>query len=131
MVTTKRIAVGLRVAGKHGPLMANPSGGKRRVRDTAYGTVIRAVDKGQWEVRFDYDGRRKTVRNTTLKVVDDEVGIPIENLNLNKETVVTEVTAASTSGGSTMSQSITTAMSPELVRTFLIFVFVPNSKNKY
>ena len=130
-MTTKRIAVGLRVAGKHGPLMVNPSGGKRRVRDTAYGTVIRAVDKGQWEVRFDYDGRRKTVRNTTLKVVDDEVGIPIENLNLNKETVVTEVTAASTSGGSTMSQSITTAMSPELVRTFLIFVFVPNSKNKY
>ena len=83
-MTSKRIAFGLQVAGKHGPLMANPSSGKRRVRDTAYGTVIQAVDMGQWEVRFDYDGRRKTVRNTTLKVVNNKAGISLDDLNLKK-----------------------------------------------
>ena len=92
MVVTKRIAVGLRVAGKHGPLVDNPSGGKRRVRETAYGTVIQAVEKGQWEVRFNYDKKRKRVSNTTLKVVDNETGISLEDLD--KETDTTVLTTA-------------------------------------
>ena len=66
---------------KNGPLGVNPSGGKQRVRDIAYGTVIRAIEKGIWEVRFDFDGRRKSVRNTTLKVVDNDTGIPIEEVD--------------------------------------------------
>ena len=78
MVVKNCIAAGLRVVGKHSALVANLSGGKRRVREEAFGTVIRAVAKGQWEVRFDFDGRRKVVRNTTLKVVNNDVGIPLE-----------------------------------------------------
>lgn len=110
MVAKNRIASGLRVVGKHGALVANSSGGKRRVREEAFGTVIRAVGKGQWEVRFDFDGRRKVVRNTTLKVVNNDAGIPLEELAekaietetataTTQQTDETNTSNASTSGG--------------------------------
>lgn len=120
MVVTKRIAVGLRVAGKHGPLVPNPSGGKQRVRETAYGTVIRAVEKGQWEVRFDYDGRRKQVKNTTLKVVNNEAGIYLEDLDTS-----TSITNLSTSNTmSTGAESTANGVPLDMVRTFVIVVVV-------
>ena len=121
MVVTKRIAVGLRVAGKHGPLVDNPSGGKRRVRETAYGTVIRAVEKGQWEVRFDYDRRRKQVKNTTLKVVNNDAGISLEDLDKAADaTVLTTASTRNNSDTSTTTESIGTGVPLEMVRTFVV-----------
>ena len=116
MAVTSRIAVGLRVTGKHGPLIPNPSGGKRRVRETAYGTVIRAREKGQWEVRFDYDGRRKQVKNTTLKVVDNDSGISLQDLDT--------ATVSNTSIASTDTELTITENPLEMVRKFfVVFVF--------
>lgn len=43
MAATKRIAVGLPVSIKHGPLVANKSDEKQRIRDLAYKAVIRAT----------------------------------------------------------------------------------------
>ena len=127
MAVTSRIAVGLRVTGKHGPLIPNPSGGKRRVRETVYGTVIREREKGQWEARFDFDGRRKTVRNTTLKVVNCETGIPLEDLNQKLDTTV--VTTESASETSTVTESIMTGVPHGMVQTLFVvlFVFFENS----
>ena len=62
MTITKCIAVGARVEGKHEPLIDNPSGGKRQIGMKVFGTVLRATEKGEWEVRFDFDGRRKCVK---------------------------------------------------------------------
>ena len=100
MVTATRIAVGKRVEGKHGPLIPNPTGGKRRIRTTVVGTVLRSMDKGLWEVRFDFDGRRINVKNNTLKVVDQNTGVPLDELEETTMESAAEVTALSTSTNS-------------------------------
>ena len=66
--------------GKHGPLEPNPNGNKQRVQGVVYGTVIKATEKGEWDVRFDFDGRRKVVCNNTLKVVHNDTGVLIQDL---------------------------------------------------
>ena len=42
---------------------------------------MRAIEKKVWEVCLDFDGRRKSVRNTTLKAVDNNTGIQTEEVN--------------------------------------------------
>ena len=105
MTITKRIAVGARVEGKHGPLIDNPSGGKRQIRMKVFGTVLRATEKGEWEVRFDFDGRRKTVRNNTLKVVENDAGVPLDELSAAPTATATTVL------DDTSNESATTATS--------------------
>ena len=58
MSQQKRISAGCRVAGLFGPLVPNPRGHKRRIRQKVYGTVVRAVDMGRWEVLFDFDEKK-------------------------------------------------------------------------
>lgn len=123
MVITNRIAVGSRVVGKHGPLIPNPSGGKRRIRSTAYGTVIRATEKGEWDVRFDLDGRRKIVRNTTLKVVDSDMGIPLDELETSHAETTEEPTASITTANCTTNDGGTT-QSGLVSRFFYLFFLV-------
>ena len=87
MVESARIHSGARVSGSHGPLEYNPNGkGKRRRRVTVFGTVIKAVGQHQWEVVFDYNNVAQTVSSKSLKVVEQESGIP-----LNEQTVSEEV----------------------------------------
>ena len=112
--------------GKHGPLIPNPKGGTRRICDEVYGTVIRATEKGEWEVRFNFDGRRKNVKYNSLKVVDDKAGVPVHEL----ETTAPSSTASAVSAQqvSTFSSTDTdttdfTAIAHELVRTFILFSY--------
>ena len=83
MINSDRIHPGRRVYGAHGPLLANPNGGKRRVREKVHGTVLKAVDQHKWEVVFDFDGKTKIVTSKSLKIVADEAGIPIDELTSN------------------------------------------------
>ena len=117
MVITNRIAVGARVVGKHGPLEANPSGGKQQIRATIFGTVLRATEKGEWEVCFDYNGRRKIVCNNTLKVVDQDSGIPLDELS----TAVTAIATLDTDTSSSITETTNTSNGPlNQVRVILI-----------
>ena len=121
MVTATRVATGTRVEGKHGPLIPNPSGGKRRIRTTVIGTVIRSMDKGLWEVRFDFDGRRKNVKNNTLKVVDQNAGVPLDELECTTMESGPVTTAVSISTNSDPS-----SVSPDVRILFFRFLFRNN-----
>ena len=78
MPSSSHIFVGCRVEGAFGPLIPNPNPKqKRRIREKAYGTVIRAVDQRRWEIVADIDGEIKILTSNSLKVVPDEFGIPI------------------------------------------------------
>ena len=78
MPISSHIFVGCRVEDSFGPLIPNPNPKqKRRIREKAYGTVIGAVDQRRWEIIADIDGEIKIVTSNVLKVVSDEVGIPI------------------------------------------------------
>ena len=70
MVHINRIFAGSRVKGPHGPLVENPNGGKRRVREKAYGTVIKAIGAHKWGVQFDFDGIAKEVAPKSLSLVE-------------------------------------------------------------
>ena len=70
--------VGCRVEGSFGPLIPNPNlKQKRRIKEKAHGTVIRAVDQRRWEIVADIDVEIKIVPSNALKVVLDAFGIPI------------------------------------------------------
>ena len=78
MVASSRLKVGSRVVGSHGPLIPNPnSQSNRRVRDKVTGTVMRSLALHEWEVMFDFDGKTRKVSSRSLKLVDDQVGIPL------------------------------------------------------
>lgn len=51
-----------------------------------------------WEVHFDFDGRRKSVRNCALKVVDQNTGVPLDKLKSTTmgSTVMMKATSVST-----------------------------------
>lgn len=125
MVTIDRIQAGKRVIGKHGPLIANPKGGKRRIRAEAYGTVIRATEKGEWEVRFDFDQRRKTVRYNTLKVVPDEAGVPLHELppTAQQGEGEEESTSSDTITEASMATPGLSSMESDRVSNFSVFSF--------
>ena len=79
MVGSDRIQVGCRVEGSHGPLIEDPTGiKKRRVKEKVVGTVVGALDLHKWEVVFDYDGEIRVVTSRSLQIVDDGVGIPLD-----------------------------------------------------
>ena len=81
MVTSDRIHPGCRVIGSHGPLVASSNGGKRRVREKVYGTILKAVDQQRWEVMFDFDNRTQLVTSRSLKLVKLSAGIPLNELS--------------------------------------------------
>ena len=85
MVHINRIFAGSRVKGPHGPLVTNPNGGKRRVREKVYGTVIKAIGAHKWEVRFDFDGVIKEVTSKSLSLVEGEAGVPVDELRIRSE----------------------------------------------
>lgn len=79
MPPKKRILVGCRVEGPCGPLMANPKEGKtRRVREKVAGTVIAATAHNKWRVLFDFDRKEQIVSSKSLKVVDAQIGVPLD-----------------------------------------------------
>ena len=80
MSQQKRISAGCRVAGSFGPLVPNPRGHKRRIRQKVYGTVVRAVDMGRWEVLFDFDAKKQICSVKQLSVVNVDAGVPVEEL---------------------------------------------------
>jgi hypothetical protein len=64
------------VSGSHGPLVVNPKPRvKHRVHQKLFGTVIEAVDKNRYKVRFD-DGSIKDCFSNTLKIEKEGTGIP-------------------------------------------------------
>ena len=75
-----RITVGCRVKGSHGDLIPNPRGHSRRIREKIVGTVVSSVGHAKWMVRFDVDGVEKCCAATTLTVVDEAVGRPLEEI---------------------------------------------------
>ena len=85
MVHINRIFTGSRVKGPHGPLVINPNGGKRRVREKVYGTVIKATGAHKWEVQFDFDGKSKEVTSKSLSLVEGETGAPVDELRIRSE----------------------------------------------
>ena len=58
----------------------NPNGGKRRVRERVYGTVVKAVGQHKWEVTFDFDGVAKEVTSKSLQLATEGAGIPVDEL---------------------------------------------------
>ena len=82
MVHIKRIFTGSRVKGPHCPLVANPNGGTRRVREKVYGTVIKAIGTHKWEVQFDFDGISKEVTSKSLSLVEEEAGVPVDEVSV-------------------------------------------------
>ena len=71
--------------GPHGPLLTNPNGGKRRVREKVYGTVIKAIGAHKWEVQFNFDGNSKEVTSKSLSLVEGEAGVPVDKLRTQSE----------------------------------------------
>ena len=81
MPRLNQIEIGCRVEGCHGPLVANPDPTKkRRVRSRVVGTVRRAEGTHSWTVVFDYDQAAKVVKSSSLKVVPNDTGIPVDEL---------------------------------------------------
>ena len=73
MTNSSHISVECRVEGAFGPLVPNPNPNpnpkvKRRVREKACGTVIRAVDQRWWETVCDFDGEIKLFTSISLKL---------------------------------------------------------------
>ena len=66
--------------GPHGALLPNPNGGKRRVRERVYGTVVKAVGQHKWEVTFNFDGVAKEVTLKSLQLASEGAGIPVEEI---------------------------------------------------
>ena len=79
MVEQNRISPGCRVEGRHGELVSNPRGNKRRVREVMTGTVVEAAGEHKWAVVFNYNGVIKNVTSKSLKVVDEDTGLPLDS----------------------------------------------------
>ena len=77
MTTRQRIHVGARVEGSHGNLVTNPNGNKRRVRERVTGTVLSAAGEHKWKVNFDFNGKVQEVTSKSLKVIEKNVGLPL------------------------------------------------------
>jgi hypothetical protein len=114
MVRSNHVCVGYRVEGCHGPLVQNPNPSiKRRVRSKVVGTVMRAAELHKWEVVFDYDGKAKVVRSSSLKVVEEGTGVPLDELSTNimDSAVVVSPAAVSRSASSAASSERTESVS--------------------
>lgn len=81
MVNSKRLYNGCRVEGSHGPLVPNPNPNvKRRVREKVVGTILAPAGLHKWDVIFDFNGKRQTVSSSSLKLVEDNKGIPLNEV---------------------------------------------------
>ena len=78
MTKSKRIFVGCRVKGSHGPLVANPNPNiKRRVHSRVVGTVLKANEQHKWEVLLDFNGKVKVCSTKLLLIVPLGRGVPL------------------------------------------------------
>ena len=78
MPNSSHVFVGRRVEGSFGPLILNPNPKqKRKMREKACSTAIRAVDQRRWEMVADIDGKIKIVTSNALKKFPDKYGILI------------------------------------------------------
>ena len=75
----KRIEVGCRVEGRFGDFIPNTDPKKKRRRDVAYATVVEASGPKKWMVRFDVDGLLHEASSRSMKVVDGDCGVPLED----------------------------------------------------
>ena len=76
------ITIGCRVKGPHGALIPNPRGHGRRVREVITGEVIQSVGNNQYKVRFDIDGREISCSSRSLKVIERDEGIPVNEVTV-------------------------------------------------
>ena len=58
----------------------DPRGHSRRLREKIVGTVVCAVGHAKWMLRFDVDAAEKCCTATTLTVVDEAVGCPLQKI---------------------------------------------------
>jgi len=78
VVNAVRLVLGCRVFVSHRMMMTNPNASvKRHVRDKVYRTVIKAEGLHKWEVRFDFDVKSKAVTSRLLKLVPNNVCMPL------------------------------------------------------
>lgn len=61
---------GSRVNGPHGLLFPNLNGGKHRVKERVYGTIVKAVGQRKWGVKFDFDGGVMDVSSNLLQLAE-------------------------------------------------------------
>ncbi len=87
MVNSSRLFVGCRVTGSFGPFIENKSGGKkRRTRERVRDTVIRAVEKHEWDVILDFDCKlKKGISSRSLMIASGEEGIPLTSVNIEDD----------------------------------------------
>ena len=82
------------VEGKLGPLVPNPSAKprkkSRRIRSNATGIIIKAVKKKLWKVMVDQKCKHINVRSCAMKIIDDEVGVPVDEVveKVNKRIII-------------------------------------------
>ena len=73
------IGTGSRVEGSHGPLISNPNESiKRRIHSKEVRTVVKAAGPHKWDAVFDFDAKVETVNSRYLTIVQNDVGIPLD-----------------------------------------------------
>ena len=78
MPKSKKIFVGCRVEGSHGPLVANPDPKiKRRVHSKVIGTVLKANEQHKWDVLFDFNNKVKVCSSKLLSIVPFGSRVPL------------------------------------------------------
>ena len=79
-----RLKPGDCVEGKFGPLVPNSSAKPwkkyRRICSNATGIAIKAVKKKLWKVKVDQTCKHIDVRSYAIKIIDDAVGVPVEEV---------------------------------------------------
>ena len=74
-----RIGTGSRTEGSHGSLISNLDATiKRRIRSKVIGTVVKVAGPHKWNVIFDYNAKVKTIRSRSLKLVETDAGIYLD-----------------------------------------------------
>ena len=116
------IRIGTRVEGCFGPLIPNPNPAiKHHMRSRVVGTVLRALERHQWEERFDYDGKEQAVQSNGLNIIPIHTGIPLNEesdcISSSSDTVTTVTAAAVTTSSSTTSTSTANGGTVKLLYT--------------
>ncbi len=78
MPSKVHIVVGCRVEGAYGNFGSLVPGKQRRRRERVIGTVIAPIGHNKWKVLFDFDGKEQEASSKSLKVIDAQVGIPLD-----------------------------------------------------
>ena len=92
----KRLKPGDPMTGKFGPLVPNPNpvlGKKSRcVRSSATNVVVKAVDAKMWRVKVNQTAEYINVCFCILKVIDDAVGVPVNDVEKNVSQIIILIT---------------------------------------